>query len=606
MARPGLFRRRTLLGRGSTGGGGGVVASNVSDQFYMWALDVQNAPVSMDAADLAYWLAEGVDGFVLQCRHPTIIGGTQTFTGDQGNTLVGAQWDLNRNIRVDVMPKFTTAGVGALMVIATKNIAATNSQKMFTGQTTANGTASDWTNVTIPAIVGMVQMCRAEGLKGLMFDNENYPANDGTLGDIWGSNNTSVEWDTRGYELGVAITTAWPDVCIASYYNVLSGSYDEYSHGYATRGYESATGSHLFWRGLSRGMAAAAPNGGWSLVFHEAIYYRGGCTVGARQMDHNGFPAVCARDWSHWKDVHDRIGLEAFIWIDRGVPGTQPSEQPYSPATFASQGINYRNWGVVLRGGGRRIWQSFEYHALDLPNRTLDVAPNVWDADYQPELVTMSTPAVIANNLPSLTISTPADGSTVGTTTVAVTGTASDDFGVSAVTWKNVDNGAVFVLTVGGAPSGGTYKLAIGLNGATPVLTGTIAPGASAATLDTAIEAVTGAGTVVVSGSGPYTVTFLPAVGDVTMNSDWTSQVLTGGTNPNVTVVESAIRNGHLTMDWVRSSGSAATSWVSHMNLSTAGAGGAIPLATGVNHLVFTARDTKGATTTVTRTVTRT
>jgi len=94
--------------------------------------------------------------------------------------------------------------------------------------------------------------------------------------------------------------------------------------------------------------------------------------------------------------------------------------------------------------------------------------------------------------------------------------------------------------------TGGTFKLSVTTANGSTQQTGTIAYNASAATVATALTALSNVGTdpagnsrVTVTGSagGPYTITFQNYVGQtgaVTMTADGSS--LTGGTSPGVTI----------------------------------------------------------------------
>jgi hypothetical protein len=85
---------------------------------------------------------------------------------------------------------------------------------------------------------------------------------------------------------------------------------------------------------------------------------------------------------------------------------------------------------------------------------------------------------------------------------------------------------------VSGVPTGGTYKLSFGGQ-----LTGNLAFGANAAAIQTALNGLStiGAGGVVVTGTGPFVVTFTKygLQGDITTSA----VALTGGTAPTVAVV---------------------------------------------------------------------
>jgi len=101
------------------------------------------------------------------------------------------------------------------------------------------------------------------------------------------------------------------------------------------------------------------------------------------------------------------------------------------------------------------------------------------------------------------------------------------------VTYESAGSGATsnaWTVTVSGAPTGGTYTLAV--NGYS---TAPIAYGASAAAVATAINALSGVtGVSGVTGSGTINLTF-PS--PVVLTAD--GSALTGGTDPDVTVVAS-------------------------------------------------------------------
>lgn len=103
-------------------------------------------------------------------------------------------------------------------------------------------------------------------------------------------------------------------------------------------------------------------------------------------------------------------------------------------------------------------------------------------------------------------------------------------------TYEQTDVSAVQTATVTGSPTGGNFTLSY--NGQT---TSNIAYNATAATVQTALQALstigTGNATVAGSAGGPYTITFAGAlantsVGTITANGSG----LTGGTSPGVTI----------------------------------------------------------------------
>lgn len=101
-----------------------------------------------------------------------------------------------------------------------------------------------------------------------------------------------------------------------------------------------------------------------------------------------------------------------------------------------------------------------------------------------------------------------------------------------------ITGGEVQTITV--TASGGTYTLTVG--GQT---TSALANSANAAAIQAALQALSSVGTgkATVTGSGPYTVTFDPSLGDVTMTVNTGS--LTGGTATLATT-----RDGTMSKKW--------------------------------------------------------
>lgn len=122
---------------------------------------------------------------------------------------------------------------------------------------------------------------------------------------------------------------------------------------------------------------------------------------------------------------------------------------------------------------------------------------------------------------------------------IAVVGYHLAAAGTNTVKFTDTITDEVQTLTVTGAPTGGTFTVTY--SGQT---TGNIAYNASAATVQTALEALSniGAGEAVVTGSagGPWTVTFAGTLADTNVDAMTTdAALLTGGTTPDVVVATS-------------------------------------------------------------------
>lgn len=483
--------------------GGGVPTGTIED---------------MDVADLQYFKNQGMDAVVVVSPYTSLygLGDDQRFPSNPiGADLSAPQYHDARILRDVVMPKLNTVGIKCILVTQLKNRNVGPGGQIFTGIFPPGG--GTWNNDTSPSTVAKLQewasFARAIGCIGLMFDAENYPDNvNGNSGEIWGGQEWVSNWHSRGYEVGLGLGQVWPDLPLAAYHNFIPATIEEA----ITRpgNYETDYASWNFYYGVTLGLADAAPNGNWSMVFHQAsTYYRGPAYVGYRQQDINGPAAFFSRKLPHWYRVHDHVGVEPFIWVNKGVylSNGQPygsQEVPYSPSQLLADRAQLRNWHMVTKGD-IRVLQHYVYNAqLQMPFQDLDTSPVTdWPSGYGDTLAYLSAPTLVSSNAPSLSITTPANGfSTSALSISVVVGTASDDFGITGVTWVNSTNGAA----------------------------------------------------------------------------------------------------GHLAMNFVKDSGSYTTSFTWHMALSIAEQAAVIPIARGSNTITFTARNSKGVTTSVVRTVTGT
>ena len=128
-----------------------------------------------------------------------------------------------------------------------------------------------------------------------------------------------------------------------------------------------------------------------------------------------------------------------------------------------------------------------------------------------------------------------------------ITTVADMTFVVSPLVPYSSSTDEVQTATVSGTPTGGTFKLSY--RGA---ITAAIAYNAAAATVQAALEALRtiGTGNVTVSGSagGPYTITFVGALAGVNaVLIQLADNSLTGGTSPDVTIVQTTAGVGYAT-----------------------------------------------------------
>lgn len=475
-------------------------SSNVADNNLYW-VDVLGPTgggnptgtiEDMGSDDLTFFHDRGMDAVGIVTPYTSLIGlgDDQAFVQNPiGANLSASQYHDARVLRDSVIPKCTAAGVKVVLITQLKN---RNNPQILNGIFPPGG--GTWNNDSSPSTISKLQdwagFAKAMGCIGIMLDCENYPDNvTGASGEIWGGQEFVTQWRARGYEFGYGLAQVWPDINVATYHNMLPGGVEELTRGGAPHVYEpnyagSGTGmaASNFWYGVTQGMLAAAPSGLWNLIFHEASqYYRGPCPTGYRQQDINGVCAWFSRTWPHWGDVHDHIGIDPFIWINKGVyVGGQPAgsqEAAYQPAQLNADKAGIRDWHMVTVND-LRVLQHYVYNAqLQMPFQTLDTTPvGNWPTDYQASLNYLTTPAVVSNAAPSLTITTPTNGSTSAASITTVAGTASDDFGVTAVTWVNAANGAKghlamdFVVDSGSYTTSMTWHMNLSISGAAPVI----------------------------------------------------------------------------------------------------------------------------------------
>lgn len=116
--------------------------------------------------------------------------------------------------------------------------------------------------------------------------------------------------------------------------------------------------------------------------------------------------------------------------------------------------------------------------------------------------------------------------------------------GLSVIGTGNRDvDSSVWTIQVTGTPTGGTFTLTVAVNGAAAVTSGAIAFDATAATVQTALGAMSnvGANNVTVTGTTTKTITFVGALVDAPVVVALGTNSLTGGTSPSVTVTEVAV-----------------------------------------------------------------
>lgn len=122
--------------------------------------------------------------------------------------------------------------------------------------------------------------------------------------------------------------------------------------------------------------------------------------------------------------------------------------------------------------------------------------------------------------------------------TIDVPLAASKTYAKGTVLGQIVGNDEVQTATITGSPTGGTFTLTFG--GQT---TSAIAYNAAASAVQTALQALStvGANNVTVTGSagGPYTITFVNALGKADQAQITATASLTGGTTPGVTMATS-------------------------------------------------------------------
>ena len=151
--------------------------------------------------------------------------------------------------------------------------------------------------------------------------------------------------------------------------------------------------------------------------------------------DLNRISAMFSRRLSNWAYASSRIDWGPFAWINAGPT---PYWAARSPAEVAAQLAAFRKWGT----GG-----AFANYAYDGINSSFDYTP------YVPGLQAAATPGTVDTQPPSGTVA----GATRSGATVAISGSATDNFAVRDVRWRTA-SGASGAATMNWTVISGTYS----------------------------------------------------------------------------------------------------------------------------------------------------
>lgn len=119
----------------------------------------------------------------------------------------------------------------------------------------------------------------------------------------------------------------------------------------------------------------------------------------------------------------------------------------------------------------------------------------------------------------------------------------SDTADAGALTLTNPAKNQKNSITITGTPTGGTFTITVTHPARGALTTATIAYDADAAAVKTALDAILGAGQVLVTGTGPFTLEFVNSLAKQPITVAASGAALTGGTSPAATaaVVQAGI-----------------------------------------------------------------
>jgi hypothetical protein len=388
---------------------------NSADRLLFW-VSCRTLPALTDA-ELDQWKARGVDGFVCAHQHLRDMGGTQNFTGDPARSLATTDYELQRSIRdSNVVARAHARGMKLYLSVYLVNYwnNATPLKDWFDD--------AGWSGTVLPKLGDVAGAARLLGFDGLSFDQEmygrpeeaqlwpwNYPGNTRSEAEV------RAKARARGQEVMTRLLQSFPGLDLLTYGYNFAGDWesvvqqryngltnfgaealfiDWYAGLSSVQGYSSIRLIHTSFQKVK------APAATWDI---------------AMQYEANHLLSLFSRTFPNWSYAAGRIHPTPFSWIDAGA-STSTYDDAKPAADVGVQLAAMRKWGT----GGEFV--NFAYQDI----RSFDYSA------YVPGMQQASTAGVVDSSAPTLTVlAAPA-----ATTSVDLSGVATDDMAVRSVSWS--------------------------------------------------------------------------------------------------------------------------------------------------------------------------
>jgi hypothetical protein len=399
---------------------------NSADRLMFW-VNCRTLPTLTDA-ELDQWKARGVDGFVCAHQHLRDMGGTQNFTGDPARSLATTDYELQRSIRdSNVVARAHARGMKLYLSVYLVNYwnNATPLKDWFDD--------AGWSGTVLPKLGDAAGAARLLGFDGLSFDQEMYGRPEEAQRWPWnypGNTRSEAEVRAKARERGQQVMTrllqSFPNLDLLTYHYNFAGDWSsvvqQRYNGLANFG---ANALFIDWyAGLSsvEGYASIrlintnfqkvkAPAATWDI---------------AMQYEANHLLSLFSRTFPNWSYAASRIHPTPFSWIDAGS-STSTYDDAKPVTEVDTQLAAMRKWGT----GG----EFFNFAYQDL--RAFDYTP------YVPGMQSASTPGVVDAIPPTVTVTALPNG----TSSVDLSGVATDDMAVRSVSWSNDRGGSGMATT---------------------------------------------------------------------------------------------------------------------------------------------------------------
>lgn len=397
-------------------------------------------------ADLRGWKSRGVDGFVCTVGYLKGLGGTNDFTA-RDPAPAGTRYDIQgRLARSDVVNRARRLGIKTYLGFYAANYS--NHRTPFAEWFDS----AAWDRSVLPRVGDIAAAAHSMGFAGLALDQELYGTGT-TASWNWSYPGNShqeaqvrAEARLRGRQLMRTMLAAFPRVELVAYATQLPGSWEaqvqERVNGTADAFVPSVQID--MWNGLTgvRGYRAIR----WmDATFYKTVHL-GSSWDEALRYNARAVYSLLSQRLSDWAYAAPRLAVSPFSWIDGG-----PSEfeRARPPAYVGDQLAAFRRWGVDGE------FANFLYKGP----RGFDYGP------YEQAVRGASKPGNVDSEPPSIAPTGVARGAHGS---VTLTGTASDNFAVRWIAWRDEEghegaaklvpdtalaDGAAVTWTIAGVPA---------------------------------------------------------------------------------------------------------------------------------------------------------